>query len=127
MWALRSAGWATTMMHKTNFLASDPIYHGRSVAASCLNPCICGICSIGVSKRQIDNLLVSIIRSHTHCVEDAETLIPQSQDAAQRRAWTHKMDQADMVYRILTGGTGMPFFALRNLTRAWDLSKPGYP
>ncbi|KAK3306073.1 serine/threonine protein kinase [Chaetomium strumarium] len=70
---------------------------------------------------QMDVLALSAMRGHRHCVEDAEALIDSSADPAQRHAWRQKMSDVDAVYKVLTGSTGMPFFAPRKLTRDWAL------
>lgn len=77
------------------------------------------------TEKQIRNLVLSTIRGHRHCVEDAETLISSSGNLGQKQAWRQTMKEADLVYRTVTGGTGMPFFAPRKLTRAWDLNDLG--
>ncbi|KAL6895346.1 serine/threonine protein kinase [Trichoderma longibrachiatum] len=73
------------------------------------------------TEKQIENLFWGTIRGHRHCVEDAEAVISSSGNPGQKEAWRQKMKEAEYVYQGLTGGTGMPFFAPRKLTRSWDL------
>ncbi|KAJ4247990.1 hypothetical protein NW757_008614 [Fusarium falciforme] len=55
---------------------------------------------------QVDDLFWSIIRGHRHCIEDTV----QS-----------RIRQAVSVNKELTGGTGMPHYAPRMMSRTWDL------
>ena len=73
------------------------------------------------AEKQIENLFWSVLRGHTLCLRDAETIIGSTGDPVQKLAWKQKMKQASFLYRYLTGATGMPFFAPRKLTREWDL------
>ncbi|GAB1319903.1 Serine/threonine protein kinase [Madurella fahalii] len=72
--------------------------------------------------KQMDTLYWSAVRGHRNCVEDANAIIESSTDPVWRRAWKQKMEEADQMYRTLTGSTGMPFFAPRKLRRDWDLN-----
>ncbi|KAK4114410.1 hypothetical protein N656DRAFT_706270, partial [Canariomyces notabilis] len=83
--------------------------------------------ALGVSNhynvdKQLDNLFWSVVRGHRHCAEDAETIIRALGNLAQMQAWRRRMAEAEEVHRCLTGSTGMPFFAPRKLSRAWDLN-----
>jgi serine/threonine protein kinase len=77
------------------------------------------------ADKQIDNLWWSTVRGHRHCIEDAAAVIAASDDPRQRQAWRQKMQQADMMYRVMTGSTGMPFFAPRKLKRRWNFDDLG--
>ncbi|KAK4244697.1 Serine/threonine-protein kinase HT1 [Corynascus novoguineensis] len=81
-----------------------------------------GVANPYSAETQIQNLFLSVLRGHRHCAEDGEAVIKSTANAAQRQAWKEKLNEADQAFRVLTGSTGMPFFAIRKLTRRWDLN-----
>jgi hypothetical protein len=109
---LRRAAEPPREMAETDYYAMAWL-HRIHAALGMLNP-------YGVDM-QMDVLFLSSLRGHRHCVEDAEALMESSADPAQRQAWRQKMGDVEAVYKVLTGSTGMPFFAPRKLTKDWAL------
>ncbi|KXX75771.1 Serine/threonine-protein kinase HT1 [Madurella mycetomatis] len=71
--------------------------------------------------KQMDTLFMGVTRGHRNCVEDAEAVIQSSNNPEQRDTWRNSMEKGNLIFRVLTGSTGMPFFVPRKLRRGWDL------
>lgn len=70
----------------------------------------------------VQNLKMGIMRGHRNCVEDIQTLISTCDNDRKKEAWMKGLRDAKFVWKFLTGGTGMPFFAPRKLSRDWELN-----
>ncbi|KAJ3531029.1 hypothetical protein NM208_g5963 [Fusarium decemcellulare] len=80
-----------------------------------------GVASPLTPDEQIDDLFWSIIRGHLHGIEDSEMVMPlfadlEKSDAARKRIW-----EGTWLNKVLTGGTGMPHYAPRMMSRTYDL------
>jgi hypothetical protein len=71
-------------------------------------------------EQQIDDLFMSVIRGHRHCLEDAKMVIAKSLSADQKVIWQRRMKDADRFFRGLSG-TSMPYFAARKLSRPYKI------
>lgn len=73
-------------------------------------------------ETHVQSLKMGIMRGHRNCVEDTETLISTCDNDRKKDAWRKGLRDAKFVWKFLTGGTGMPFFAPRKLSRDWELN-----
>jgi serine/threonine protein kinase/ankyrin repeat protein len=91
-------------------------------------------------NEQMDDLFMSILRGHAHCVEDSAYVITTIADPLQAQSASARIEQAIWACRATTGWTGnsvntshslgtsltsvskgMPHYVPRNLSREWDL------
>lgn len=64
---------------------------------------------------------LSIIRGHRTCVSDLYKIFPDLHDSDLQKKWHGILKEAQFVFRTMTGGLGMPYFAHRKLRRPYDL------
>ncbi|RSL76244.1 hypothetical protein CEP51_010153 [Fusarium floridanum] len=70
---------------------------------------------------QVDDLFWSIVRGHRHCIEDSELVMSRFPNPHQATTVQSRIRQAVSVNKELTGGTGMPHYAPRMMSRTWNL------
>jgi serine/threonine protein kinase/ankyrin repeat protein len=110
---LRKAAEPQEEMGETDYYASA--WLGRICAAlGGINP--------WDEETQVHNLKMGIVRGHRNCVEDIETLISTCGNDRKKEEWRKGLRDAKFVWKFLTGGTGMPFFSPRKLSRDWELN-----
>ncbi|KAK1832949.1 hypothetical protein QBC39DRAFT_62228 [Podospora conica] len=110
---LRRAAEPEKEMGETDYYASA--WLGRIGAAL-------GVMNPWDEETQMQNLKMSVMRGHRNCVEDIETLISTCVNERKKEAWRKDLRDSKFVWKFLTGGTGMPFFAPRKLSRDWELN-----
>lgn len=64
---------------------------------------------------------LSIMRGHRTCVSDGEKIIANLHDSDLQKKWRGILRDGQFVFRTMTAGLGMPYFAHRKLRRPYDL------
>ncbi|KAG0652055.1 serine threonine-kinase receptor [Hyphodiscus hymeniophilus] len=64
---------------------------------------------------------LSIMRGHRNCVSDGEKIIANLHDHDLEKKWRQILKDGQYVFRTMTSGLGMPYFANRKLRRPYDL------
>ncbi|PFH57722.1 hypothetical protein XA68_14650 [Ophiocordyceps unilateralis] len=108
---LRSAAQASEETATVDYLAGAWLVraHGALNVPNPLTP-----------DEQMSFLFWGRIRGHRHCSTDAQSMIQAEPETSKRTYWESRMMNACANYLSRTGGTGMPFFISRRLTRQWD-------
>src|SRR4051812_13068616 len=64
---------------------------------------------------------LSIMRGHRTCASDVEKIISSLHNSDMEKKWRDVLKEAQFVFRTVTAGLGMPYFAHRKLRRPYDL------
>ncbi|PHH72207.1 hypothetical protein CDD80_4685 [Ophiocordyceps camponoti-rufipedis] len=108
---LRSAAAASEETASVDYLAGAWLVRAHR-ALGVVNPLTRG--------EQMDYLYWGLIRGHRHCSTDARAVMESEDDAGRRSVLEDRMFEARYNHLSRTGGTGLPFFISRRLTRRWD-------
>ncbi|KAI8655078.1 hypothetical protein NCS57_01255400 [Fusarium keratoplasticum] len=104
---------------KADFECADTDYLAKAWLTRLCNAA--GVACPLTPDEQVDDLFWSIVRGHRHCIEDSELVMPRFPNPHQATAVQSRIRQAVSVNKELTGGTGMPHYAPRMMSRTWDL------
>ncbi|KAL6354765.1 hypothetical protein LRP88_12110 [Fusarium phalaenopsidis] len=108
---------------KADFECADTDYLAKAWLTRLCNAA--GVACPLTPDEQVDDLFWSIVRGHRHCIEDSDLVMPHFPNPHQATTVQSRIRQAVSVNKELTGGTGMPHYAPRMMSRTWDLSNFG--
>ncbi|KAI8713360.1 hypothetical protein NCS52_01280200 [Fusarium sp. LHS14.1] len=108
---------------KADFECADTDYLAKAWLTRLCNAA--GVACPLTPDEQVDDLFWSIVRGHRNCIDDAELVMHHFHNPHQAAAVQSRIRQAVSINKELTGGTGMPHYAPRMMSRSWDLSNFG--
>ncbi|RSM02289.1 hypothetical protein CDV31_011010 [Fusarium ambrosium] len=104
---------------KADFECADTDYLAKAWLTRLCNAA--GVTCPLTPDEQVDDLFWSIVRGHRHCIEDSELVMSRFPNPHQATTVQSRIRQAVSVNKELTGGTGMPHYAPRMMSRTWNL------